>query len=59
MLSIQQIKWAASHDWFVRDNGNGTVTVRDEYFRAGDKSVSVDFLVWCKSFSALRAWAGY
>jgi hypothetical protein len=49
MLNRQQIQWAASHDWFVCDNGDGTITVLD------DEAT----LVWTDSFTALRNWAGY
>lgn len=50
-MTSQQIKWAASHDWFVMDNGNGTITVRDD--------LGGPLLTWTGSFSELRAWAGY
>jgi hypothetical protein len=30
-LTTSQITWASEHDWFVRDNGDGTITVADRY----------------------------
>ncbi|WP_407976111.1 hypothetical protein ACJKIH_03035 [Brucella pseudogrignonensis] len=57
-MNAEQIAWAAQHDWFVRDNGNGTIVVRDEYT---DKTGKVCFNAgtWDGTFAALRTWAGY
>ncbi len=57
MLTERQIKWAASHDWFVKDNGDGTIIVRDKYMFSG--FLFTDEITWNKSFSELRDWAGY
>jgi hypothetical protein len=57
MLTQSQVKWAASHDWFVQDNGDGTICVRDASTTNG---VYTETLVrWSRSFRALRDWAGY
>lgn len=55
MLTATQIKWASTHDWYRGDNGDGTITVREEFrshFPGGK-------FVWAWSFAELRAWAGY
>ena len=60
MLTAQQIKWAAQHDWFVCDNGDGTITVRDTYMVMGGGPARQDTLIWeDRSFAELRSWAGY
>lgn len=57
MLTAKQISWAAQHDWFVKDNGDGTITVLDRWHDIhGDHD---DLVIWRTSFSALRDWAGY
>lgn len=53
MLTAAEVKWAASHDWFVRDNGNGTIVVADR------DNLSDRLQTWVGSFRALREWAGY
>lgn len=56
-MTYRQIQWAASHDWFVRDNGNGTITVHDQWvWRDGTCG---DAWVFFSDFRELRAWAGY
>ena len=57
MLTERQIKWAASHDWFVATNLDGTIIVRDEYVLDG--ALFTAEIIWNKSFSELRDWAGY
>ena len=57
MLTHKQIAWAAAHDWFVRDNGDGTITVHD-WYTIGD-ALFEERVTWRGSFSELRAWAGY
>lgn len=54
MLTTQQIAWAASHDWFVQDNGDGTITIADRY---SDGTEII--MTWHLSFRELREWAGY
>lgn len=56
-MTQEQIAWAATHDWFVCDNGDGTIVVR-EWFVASDCAWAVE-QTWTGSFGALRAWAGY
>lgn len=59
MLNPSQIKWAASHDWFVRDNGNGTIVV-EEFSYDPSLQASLRYLQsWVGGFRALREWAGY
>ena len=57
MLNSKQIAWAASHDWFIGDNLDGTIMVRDAYTLNG--KLFEQAIVWSKSFSELRDWAGY
>lgn len=56
-LTKAQIVWASQHDWFNKDNGNGTVTVKEEFFE-GMQLVEVGFRIF-GNFQALRDWAGY
>lgn len=58
MLTKEQIRWAASHDWFVADCLNGTIQVRDVVVWA-DGHITEDYITWTKSFRELREWAGY
>ena len=54
MLTAAQIRWAAAHDWFIRDNGDGSIRVADRY------SDGTCFIIdWYLSFADLRTWAGY
>ena len=57
MLTANQIKWAASHDWFIQDNLDGTIMVRDASTLDGVYSEKA--FLWVESFGELRAWAGY
>lgn len=57
MLTTAQIKWAASHDWFIQDNGDGTILVHDCFTENGRYFQRL--LLWDQSFAALRDWAGY
>lgn len=62
MLTASQIRWAKSHDWFYTDLRNGTIIVIDRYsqqHKDGTITHHEDSIVWTKSFSALRNWAGY
>lgn len=55
MLTASQIKWAASHDWFVSDNGDGTITVLT--MEMSDPIGAT--MIFSGSFRELRDWAGY
>lgn len=57
MLNTNQIAWAARHDWFIGDNGDGTITVCDGYTINGVYGETI--VVWAQSFRELRDWAGY
>lgn len=62
LLTPSQIKWAASHDWFYADKGNGTIVVKDRYSQQhpdGSITHHEDTLVWNRPFGELRNWAGY
>lgn len=62
MLTTAQVNWAKSHDWFVRDNGNGTIQVLDRWTQMhADKSVTSheERINFTEGFRALRDWAGY
>lgn len=54
MLTREQIAWAKQHDWFVADNGDGTITVADRYSDGFEV-----IMPWLLGFRALRDWAGY
>lgn len=54
-LTRDQIRWAAAHDWFGADNGDGTITVVERWSDlAGEQQFR-----WAGTFQELRAWAGY
>lgn len=60
MLTVSQIKWASQHNWFVRDNGDGTIEVRDIVLGvAGGSHVLDTIITWSGNFRSLREWAGY
>jgi hypothetical protein len=62
MLTVMQINWAKSHDWFGTDHFDGSITVIDRYSQKhpdGSITHHVERLHWTKGFSALRDWAGY
>lgn len=52
-LTTQQILWASQHDWFIKDNGNGTIVVADR------DDLSDRLQTWVGTFRQLREWAGY
>lgn len=60
MLTLSQIRWAARHDWFLRANGGGSITVQDwlDDGRPGSPLLPVP-LHFTGDFQALRDWAGY
>ena len=54
MLTERQVAWAATHDWFVAEKGNGIIIVADRY------SDGTEIIIeWHLSFCELREWAGY
>ena len=53
-LSSSQITWASQHDWFVCNNGDGTITVAARW----SSGLTITG-VFGGSFSDLRDWAGY
>jgi hypothetical protein len=57
MLTQSHIKWASQHDWFIQDNGDGTICVCDA--STTDGVYSETLIHWNRSFRALREWAGY
>lgn len=53
-MTPQQIKWAASHDWFTYAKlAQGVVYVRD--YNEKNEAFEREFT----NFSRLREWAGY
>lgn len=58
MLTERQMQWAATHDWFVRREGN-TIIVADRWYNSATKERGEIIMPWLLSFSELRAWAGY
>lgn len=58
MLTNQQIAWALQHDWCIGRVGQ-TVEVVDRWVNTNTGERGEDFIVWNKSFRALRDWAGY
>lgn len=61
MLTPSQITWAAQHDWFVSNNGDGTITVRDcgVLDQDGVYHYNETIAHWTRTFKQLRDWAGY
>lgn len=57
-MNPSQIAWAASHDWYIKANGDGSVTVWDGWYDPKLKTSGGQPLTF-NSFPALRAWAGY
>lgn len=57
-LTAQQIRWAQSHDWFSRMCGDCIVIV-ERWVNVTTSERGDDEIVWTKSFSDLRDWAGY
>lgn len=54
-MTRNQIRWAAQHDWFIKDNGDGSVTVL-ELQALGGRVFTVGII---SNFKELRDWAGY
>jgi hypothetical protein len=57
VLTRAQIAWAASHDWFVSDCGDGTIMVRDAWTLNGVYDEQI--LHFAGSFAELRDFANY
>jgi hypothetical protein len=57
MLTPGQVRWAASHDWFISDCGDGTIMIRDGWTLNGVYDCQI--IRHTGSFKALRDWAGY
>lgn len=55
-MTRQQIKWASSHDWFIRADGDTVIVSESIQHRDGSWTTEP---VRFASFDALRAWAGY
>jgi hypothetical protein len=56
-MTEQQIKWAASHDWYIgRADTAGTVLVNERYTMAGKLYEEIKVFA---DFRALKDWAGY
>ena len=55
-MSAKQIRWAASHEWFVQDNGDGSILVHEVSFNAEGERFD-DYLTFT-CLSDLREWAG-
>ena len=55
MLTAKQITWAADHDWFIRDNGDGSIEVRNAVTLGGLYAETI--IHWTFGFRALRDWA--
>ena len=58
MLNQKQIEWAKSHDWFSHMQGDLIVVV-DRWVNVKTGARGEDEIVWSKSFTELRNWAGY
>lgn len=52
-----QIAWAEQHDWFVRDNGDGSITVLERALMPGGGVVESQKVF--SDIKLLRIWAGY
>lgn len=61
-LTSNEIRFASHHDWFIEDNGNGSVTVLDTWTETDKKTGLVSGgsqrLVF-DNFNKLYVWAGY
>ena len=57
MFTSAQIAWIKSHDWYYAFNKSGQLIVFDRYTKDGVAYEGT--IVWTKSFTALRNWAGY
>lgn len=54
----RHVEWARAHDWFLQDNGNGSVTVQTPVL-VGDAGQWYMETVTFLAPKALREWAGY
>jgi hypothetical protein len=55
-MTGNQIKWASTHDWFIQDNFDGSILVRDQWTKDG---VLFSDVLQFNNYRELRAWAGY
>lgn len=58
MMTAQQIKWAASHDWFIAPTKDEAGVVAEEVAVQKDGAVTREVKTF-RDFRTLRAWAGY
>lgn len=57
-LTVQQINWAKSHDWFrMVEADTGLLVVWNIY--SDHNGLHKDTIIWNGSFKELRNWAGY
>lgn len=59
MLTATQIRWASEHDWFERDNGDGTILVWDRWVNLVTGEAHHQLKAFEGTFAELREWAGY
>jgi hypothetical protein len=59
MLTPEQIRWAASHDWFVADNKDGTIDVRETWLNVNTGGSEQAVYQFLGTIDDLREWAGY
>lgn len=59
MLTPSQVQWASRHDWFIAYQDNGQIIVADRWFDCNSGRTGSELILWDRSFSALRLWAGY
>lgn len=52
-MTSEQIWWASLHDWFIRDNKDGSIDVLESW--SDGREIVRSF----GDFPALRTWAGY
>lgn len=57
-LTMAQVAWAATHDWFVRDLKNGCIEVVDRSFNRATGQIESHPAIFA-DFRKLREWAGY
>lgn len=56
-MTPKQINFAAQHDWFLEDNGNGSITVTD--YTTNEDGLFVMQPRTFDNFDLLLQWAGY
>lgn len=56
-MSREQIEFAKRHDWFIADNGNGTIQCLDDYTDGSGNRFQQ--AVTFSDFRSLLDWAGY